>query len=394
MSKSRRKTARRSRVTRSSVVRNGSERSNGEKSITWLNRDLLFRLLWVFAFIVAVTAVCFVEQSPPSLKVLPRVIARESVYSDRSFDYESKILTELRREEAAKSTPRVYSRNKTAEDRFKAALIAFRNRLGEIIGSEQGEPGEVTALLLKGLTAEFSVEVDPHEGEALLLIKEEAERERVFNDLIQAVDEINALGILETRSEYHRFLSFDEAETELKAHVREITQQLVVVGGAQANQDLLLALDLVRFEEEFPALRAFLADGNFTYDSEPFPEDGLKMADLLAAEEAEVRMESETFAHQFEEAFFSLSRKGLWERHYDEAATEERAKTKLDSLPQVQVKVSEGELIIRKGERITLESHEKYQAYRDMLRLGNELLHERVLLSLGIFLVLLSFSFI
>ena len=386
MSKLRRKSSRRSRLTRGIITRNGTDRGNGE-AISLFGGGLFLRLVWVLLFTVAVTATCFINQSPPSLKVLPMVIARESVYSDRSFEYESKVLTELRREEAAKSTPRVYARNYKAEDRFKAALESLQAHVGEILASEQNEIVKLDDEFLKEFEKNFSVEIDALEGDAFLLIKEEAERERVFKALVDAVDEINALGVFEERSEDHRFLTTKEAETELKTHVRDITRQLLVVGGVEANQDLMLALDLVRFEEEYPALRAFLGEGNFTEEPGPFPEDGVKLVDLLESEEAEVRAEAETFAQQFEHAFNSLTRQGLWERHYDEVATQKKAKTKLASLPQVQVKVTEGELIIRKGQRITLESHEKHQAFQKILRLGNELLHERVLLALGIFLV-------
>ena len=75
------------------------------------------------------------------------MIARESVYSDRSFDYESKVLTERSREDAAKSTPRVYARNLQAEDRFKAALKALQTYVGEIIVSEKAEETEVHPLV-------------------------------------------------------------------------------------------------------------------------------------------------------------------------------------------------------------------------------------------------------
>ena len=97
--------------------------------------------------------------------------------------------------------------------------------------------------------------------------------------------------------------------------------------------------------------------------------------------------ETEIFAQQFETAFYSLALRGLRERRYDPVATQERALAKLAALPPVQVAVAEGELIIHKGDRITLEKHEKYQTYQEVLSAGNELLYERFLLALGIFLV-------
>ncbi|MFP6854261.1 MAG: HDIG domain-containing protein, partial [Opitutales bacterium] len=299
----------------------------------------------------------------------------------------SSALTERRREEAAQSTPRIYARNQAAEDRFNAALQALQTRVGEIIALKQDEPVGIDDLFLNELEKKFSVSLDSYEGNAFLLIKEEAERERVFGSLEEMVKEINAEGILNNHSEHQQFLSIEEAETKLKTDVREITRRMQVVGGALSNQDLMLALDLVKFEEEYPALRAFLGEGNFTDGTEPFPENGVQLADLLESKEFEIQMEAEMFAEQFNDAFFYIGRKGLWEHRYDEAATQARAKAKLDSLPQVQVKVAEGELIIHQGERITLETHEKYQAYRMILRLGNELLHERILLAIGIFLL-------
>ena len=384
MRKLRRRSNRRSGVTRGIVVRNDAGHENGE-SFPWLNSTSLLRCAWVLLFGVGMVATCFIGQSPPSLKVLPGAIARESVYSDRSFEYESKVLTEQRRQDASKSTPRVYARDLPAEALFENALESLRVGVGEILALEQDEEELASLRSLEQLDKEFSVNLDSHELEVFLLIKDETERTLVFDGLATAVKEINAVGILEDYPE--RFLSFGKAETELKNHVGDIVGRLRVVGGAEASRDLMLALDLEGFEEEYPALRTVLGANHFPPGSETSPEDGVTIGDLLDSDELEVTSEATLFAEQFVETFYSLARKGLRERRYDEAATQERARTKLAALPPVEVEVEEGELIIRAGEHIALETHEKYQVYREILSAGNELLHERLLMALGIFML-------
>ncbi len=256
-----------------------------------------------------------------------------------------------------------------------------------MLALEQDEEELANLFVLEQLEKDFSMSLNSHELEVFLLIKDEVERTRAFEGLTTAVEEINAVGILDERTEDQRFLSFEEAETELKNHVGDVTRRLRVVGGVEASQDLMLALDLEGFEEEYPALRSVLGEGNFTQGSGPFPEDGVTIGDLLDFGELEVAAEAVIFAQQFEETFYSLARKGLWERHYDEVATQERARAKLAALSPVRIAVVEGEPIIRAGARITLETHEKYQTYREVLSAGNELLYERLLMAVGIFLL-------
>jgi len=381
MSRGRRKSLRRSRITRG-IGRNGATRDKTKPPL-WLEGGLLLRIAWALVFMIAVAATCFIGQSPPSLKVVPGILARESVYSDRSFEYKSNVLTDRRHQNMVDSAPRVYARDLPGEQSFYKALEHCSLRVGEIIGMEQ----EDAAAAALRLPEELALELNPHELHAFLLIKDEAERAQVFQGLKKAVDEINAVGILEERTEDQRFFSLAEARTELQNHVSSLTGKLLVIGGLEASQDLMLAIDLVGFEEEFPALRTVLSEGNFTGGSEPFPEEGVMIADLLDSGEQEVSAEAEIFVQQFETAFYSLSLNGLRERHYDPAATKDRALAKLASLPPVHVEVAEGELIIHKGDRITLETHEKYQTYREEVSAGNELLYERFLLTMGIFVV-------
>ncbi|MGE4551368.1 MAG: hypothetical protein AAEJ57_08250, partial [Opitutales bacterium] len=381
MSRGRRKSLRRSRITRG-LGRNGSTRDKTKLPL-WLEGGLLLRIAWALVFMIAVAATCFIGQSPPSLKVLPGILARESVYSDRSFEYKSNVLTDRRHQNMVDSAPRVYARDLPGEQSFYKALEHCSLRVGEIIGMEQEEAASAS-LRLPG---ELALELNPHELHAFMLIKDEAERDQVFQGLKKAVDEINAVGILEERTEDQRFFSLAEAKTELQNHVSSLTGKLLVIGGLEASQDLMLAIDLVGFEEEFPALRTVLSEGNITVGPEPFPEEGVTIADLLDSGEQEVLAEAEIFAQQFETAFYSLSLNGLRERRYDPDATKDRALVKLASLPPVHVEVGEGELIIHKGDRITLEIHEKYQTYRKEVSAGNELLYERFLLTMGIFVV-------
>ncbi|MBG30593.1 MAG: hypothetical protein CMI31_11425 [Opitutae bacterium] len=388
-SRSRRKSLRRSRVTRG-IVRNGAAGGKTEPPL-WLEGGLLLRVAWALVFIVAVTATCFIGQSPPSLKVLPGILARESVYSDRSFEYESNVLTQKRHRDMVDSAPRIYARDLRAEHRFNKALEFLNLRVGEIIGMEQEEVSVAAVKLPKEMALEHAVNLNAHELDAFLLIKDKDERIKVFQGIKQAVEEINAVGILRERTEDQRFLSFEEAETELQNHVSSLIGKLLVIGGLDASKDLMLAIDLDGFEEEFPALRTVLGEGNFTVGARPFPVQGVMISDLLDSREKEVSDETEIFVEPFQEAFYSLSRHGLRERHYDPAATQERALTKLAALPPVKVEVAEGELIIHKGDRITLEIHEKYQTYREEVSAGNELLYERFLLTMGIFLVVILY---
>ncbi|MFP6900315.1 MAG: hypothetical protein VCA36_05195, partial [Opitutales bacterium] len=292
MSKTRRKSARRSRGTRG-IPRNGSVRDNGDTPF-WQNRAIIVRLISAALFIVAVVVTCFLGQSPPSLKMLPRMIARESVYSDRSFEYNSTVRTERRREEAAQSTPRVFARDMDAEELFTKGVEDLRLKLEHRLNSDNaGE--DLSTRLLQQLKDSFSIQVDAHDFDVFSLIKDEEDRNRMFNELATAVREINEIGILEERTEDQRFLSFEEAETELESQCSEITRQLRLVGGLDVSQDLLLALDLEAFEEEYPALRTVLSENNFTNPAEPFPERGVTIGDLVDSKEVEVAAEATIF---------------------------------------------------------------------------------------------------
>jgi putative nucleotidyltransferase with HDIG domain len=325
-------------------------------------------------FGLTIILICFVGQEPPGLRTLGEV-APENVYSDRSYSY----LSEVRRLEAEEwirsSTPREFNRDFVGEENFAKAMVRLRE--GMIAVSEISDDSK--ELALQSLTEEIRVKFQ------VLLSEEEAEA--ILNATLMHGDEffilgnkllsqLHLTGVVKFPSVDQKFLSESNASSRIKSQMVALVNGFTVFN---FDQNRTLAPSLIA---QYPVLSSFLQNiepnqSLFQWDN-PF----IKIEELIESMDENVSSSAEELRNDLVSDLREFLLKGLKMRSIDRKATTTAQERAITDMEPIVISVQEGEIILRRGEKVTAADLEKYQEYLDLALKDSVLLPKRIFVTL------------
>ena len=339
-------------------------------------------LLQTVAFGVTIILSCFVGQEHPGLRTLGEV-APENVYSDLSFSY----LSEVRREEAEEwirsSTPREFTRDFTGEENFAKAMIRLREGMLAVVEM----PDESKELALQSLAEELRVkfQVILSAQEARTLLNTSLMHGETFFDLGNKIlSQLHLTGVVKFPSVDQKFLSETNASELINSRMVEFANKLVVF---DREKNATFASNLIN---QYYSLADFFKE--FDQNSSQGPDSGFSGKPYIQLREiAELADENASFiARELLDDIVSdlggFLKKGLRLRSIDRKATTAAQERAISNMEPTVISVQEGEIILRKGERVTAADLEKYQEYLDLALEDSVLLPKRIFVTIVILL--------
>jgi putative nucleotidyltransferase with HDIG domain len=323
----------------------GADRVRAAKRIFGLQS--LFYAFCFVAYTAAIIVVCFVRLSPAGPQIIRNQVARIRIVAEIPFTYQSKILTDQKRDNAVGPVPPVYRLNLDPYRNFERYIQRLNIRLTQLEEElREASPSERVAAIQK-----FPRSFEPNNGYNL-------NAEDVAIILNQIADDARAKAIQEglmVLREVHREGIYNADQSNLESASGQLTRWTI------QREDETMAQVEVQSEEE--ALR-FLR---------------INLSALEVPREASF-------------ALYRLLRNGLGPNIvYDKAATDARRREVIDSVEPAIVTVEEGQTIIEPGNQVNDFDLEQLTAYRATLKRDssrtfsfNTLLWERMLMTITI----------
>jgi len=329
-------------------------------------------------FGVTIVLICFVGQEPPGLRTLGEV-APENIYSDRTFSY----LSEVRRKEAEEwirsSTPREFTRDFLGEENFAKAMVRLREGMLAVV--EMPEESQMLALqsLMDELKVKFQVILTDQEARTLLNTVTMG-GEDFFSQGNKLLSQLHLTGVVKFPSLDQKFLAESNATAKIKAQMIDFSNRLVLF---DRDKNLSTLDDL---SIHYPVLANFLV--NLAMDGEGVDKEPFESKSLLQLKDIiENADENQSFAAQELRNDFALDLgefliKGLRLRSIDRTATTAAQERAISDMEPTVISVQEGDIILRRGEKVTASDLEKYQEYLDLALEDSVLLPKRIFVTI------------
>ena len=329
-------------------------------------------------FGVTIVLICFVGQEPPGLRTLGEV-APENVYSDRTFSY----LSEVRRKEAEEwirsSTPREFTRDFVGEENFAKAMVRLREGMLAVV--EMPEESQTLALqsLMDELKVKFQVILTDQEARTLLNTIT-MDGEDFFSQGNKLLSQLHLTGVVKFPSLDQKFLAESNATAKIKAQMIDFSNRLVLF---DRDKNLSTFDDL---SIHYPVLADFLV--NLAMDEEGVDKESFESKSLLQLKDIiENADENQSFAAQelrndFASDLGEFLIKGLRLRSIDRTATTAAQERAISDMEPTVISVQEGDIILRRGVKVTASDLEKYQEYLDLALEDSVLLPKRIFVTI------------
>ena len=329
-------------------------------------------------FGVTIVLICFVGQEPPGLRTLGEV-APENVYSDRTFSY----LSEVRRKEAEEwirsSTPREFTRDFLGEENFAKAMVRLREGMLAVV--EMPEESQTLALqsLMDELKVKFQVILTDQEARTLLNTIT-MDGEDFFSQGNKLLSQLHLTGVVKFPSLDQKFLAESNATAKIKAQMIDFSNRLVLF---DRDKNLSTFDDL---SIHYPVLANFLV--NLAMDEEGVDKESFESKSLLQLKDIiENADENQSFAAQelrndFASDLGEFLIKGLRLRSIDRTATTAAQERAISDMEPTVISVQEGDIILRRGVKVTASDLEKYQEYLDLALEDSVLLPKRIFVTI------------
>ena len=335
-------------------------------------------LLQTIFFGVTIVLICFVGQEPPGLRTLGEV-APENVYSDRTFSY----LSEVRKKEAEEwirsSTPREFTRDFVGEENFAKAMVRLREGMLAVV--EMPEESQTLALqsLMDELKVKFQVILTDQEARTLLNTVT-MDGEDFFSQGNKLLSQLHLTGVVKFPSLDQKFLAESNATAKIKAQMIDFSNRLVLY---DRDKNLSTLDDL---SIHYPVLADFLV--NLATSEEGVEKESFESKSLLQLKDIiENADENQSFAAQelrndFASDLGEFLIKGLRLRSIDRTATTAAQERAISDMEPTVISVQEGDIILRRGEKVTASDLEKYQEYLDLALEDSVLLPKRIFVTI------------
>lgn len=331
-------------------------------------------LFQTILFGVTIVLICFVGQEPPGLRTLGEV-APENVYSDRSFSY----LSEVRKKEAEEwirsSTPREFTRDFVGEESFAKAVVRLREGILAVVDMPMESQNLALQSLIEELKVKFQVVLTEQEARTILntVAMQGGDFFTLGNKLLS---QLHLTGVVKFPSLDQKFLAESNATDRIKAQMIDFSNRLVL-HNLEKNMSTIDDLDY-----RYPVLSGFLADlekKELSDVAESLRKQGVvQLRDII-----EFADENESFAAQelrndIASELGGFLTKGLRLRSIDRQATTAAQERAISDMEPTVISVQEGDVILRRGEKVTASDLEKYQEFLDLALEDSVLLPKRI----------------
>jgi len=331
----------------------------------------------LFGFIIVM--ICFVGQEPPGLRTIGEV-APENVYSDRIFSY----LSEVRRKEAEEwirsSTPREFTRDFAGEENFAKALVRLREGMLAVIEMPEESRDMALNSLADELKIKFQVSLSAAEIRTALCICLMG-GEAFFDEGSKLLSQLHLNGVVKFPSIDQKFLSESNATDRINSRMSDLANAFMFFDQNESTQFLQLAptnntgLSLP-LEELIDALGSVLAQ--YSEANETTELLSLQIKDLIESDDKNVSLAAGELRTHLASEMSELLVKGLRLRSIDRSATTAAQERAIADMEPIVISVQEGEIILRKGVKVSAADLEKYQEYLDLALEDSVLLPRRI----------------
>ncbi len=340
-------------------------------------------------FGIAIVFICFVGQDPPGLRSLGE-FAPENIYSDRSF----KFLSEIRRKEAEEwirsSTPREFASNMVGEVRFQNALTFLKEGLLTIDSLDQGAAEVARVSFLQDLEANFQLSLTMEELLSLSHWRHFPDEVDFFQTVTNQLKQMHFVGVVKFPSLDQKFISEANASARIDASMLEISNRLVVVNSIKDGFKMNLKTE--ELELDYPEFLRYLIHIREHLENDgPFPERGLSLAEVIERSDENASLSAQRYRNEIASNFSKFVRRGLFLKTIDREATTAAQNHAIASMEPPIVSIEEGDLILKKGLKVTEEDFEKYSTYLNLTTEDRNLLPRRIFVTIGTFLFALVY---
>lgn len=371
-----RKNSRGSRRRRASLENTSNRRNQDGFSGFWTKWGK--HLLQTILFGVTIVLICFVGQEPPGLRTLGEV-APENVYSDRAFSY----LSEVRKKEAEEwirsSTPREFTRDFVGEENFAKAMVRLREGMLAVLEM----PAESKELALQSLTEELKVkfQVVLSEKEARTIFNASMMRgEAFFNSGNKLLSQLHLTGVVKFPSVDQKFLSESNATARIQSEMIDFANKLIVFDKGNKKSPAISLFD------EYPLLSAYLSNIETNNSSgllEGFSDSQyLQLREIIELGDENASFVAQELRNDIAADLGDFLSKGLRLRSIDRKATTAAQDRAILEMEPTVISVQEGEIILRRGDRVTATDLEKYQEFLDLALEDSVLLPKRIFVTI------------
>jgi hypothetical protein len=299
------------------------------------------RVVAIGVFVLTVAAIftlTFVGVSPSGFQILPGQIATIRISAETEFSYESKILTERKRERLLMEVPPVYEIDRQPLLRFEAE---FRRLMEDLDGLDARWPAASDVQRLGDLTAladTFSrrsgFKIAPRDLVPLMALGDPAARSATFESALFILREIHSAGI------------FDPENPTIPRGERELTIFQVKLDSGETSPARIQSLE-------------------------------------NALQNLRINLTGENVSQTVSTALYHLLRPGVRENIVPDTAASQvlRARIVAGAKPEIRA-VMAGESIVEPGREVTPEQYEMLAAYQKHLNTINRLatgIDERVI---------------
>ena len=335
-------------------------------------------LLQTVLFGVTIVLICFVGQEPPGLRTLGEV-APENVYSDRSFSY----LSEVRRQEAEEwirsSTPREFTRDFVGEENFAKAMVRIREGMLAIKEMPEGSKENALQSLAEEIRVKFQVVLSEDQARSILnttLINGEA----FFILGNKLLSQLHLTGVVKFPSVDQKFLSESNASARIKSQLIDFANGLEIY---DITNNRIPTPVLIR---EYPDLYNFLIEPESNNSSNFNNLNGgnkyLELREFIEILDENVSFSAQELRNDIAADLGEFLKKGLRLRSIDRKATTRAQERAIVEMEPTVVSVQEGDIILRRGEKVTAVDLEKYQEFLDLALEDSVLLPKRILVTI------------
>ena len=335
-------------------------------------------LLQTIFFGVTIILICFVGQEPPGLRTLGEV-APENVYSDRSFSYLSEVRKRDAEEWIRSSTPREFTRDFVGEENFAKAMVRLREGLLAIAEITDDSKELALESLVEELKIKFQVVLSEDEARALLstsIMRGEA----FFNLGNKLLSQLHLTGVVKFPSVDQKFLSESNASARINSQMIEFANSLVVY---DHENNTRLSNSLI---DEYHFLSSYL-EGFDTNSTSDFTEvlsgkASVQLREIIEFGDENASFAAQEFRNDIAGELGAFLAKGLRLRSIDRKATTAAQERAIADMEPTVISVQEGEIILRRGDRVTAADLEKYQEYLDLALEDSVLLPKRIFVTI------------
>jgi len=247
---------------------------------------------------------------------------------------EQRLLDEKRKqaeELIRSSTPKEYSRNFQAEERFRQAISRLEDGLvaNNALGLESAAIAQ--ANLIDELQSKFKLTVTKEEIQMLVHWRDFSQGENYLEFLSKILGQLHLTGVIKSPSADQKFISEANATARIDSMMEDLVDRLVVISGI--SEGLRFNLDPKKLEKDYPELARYLRELHVDIENdEPFPEEGLVLRNLIDSSDENASLAARHFRDKLVSVFSAFARKGLFLRTIDEAATLEAQQRAIEAI--------------------------------------------------------------